>query len=102
MIERPSGRSPDELRDVRFTRGYTAHAAGSVLVEFGGTRVICTASVVDLQRDRFRMDYHVYSASRQQIAAKGGGLVVSYDYRSNTKVDLPEHWRAAIERLESR
>ena len=64
--------------------------------------VICTASVVEVQRDRFSMDYHVYSASRQQIAAKGGGLVVSYDYRSNTKVDLPEHWRAAIERLESR
>ena len=47
MIERPSGRSADELRDVRFTRGFTAHAAGSVLVEFGGTRVICTASVED-------------------------------------------------------
>ena len=61
-----------------------------------------SASVVEVQRDRFRMDYHVYSAGRQQIAAKGGGLVVSYDYRSNTKVDLPEHWRAAIERLESR
>jgi ribonuclease PH len=45
MPERPSGRAPDELRPIRFTRGYTAHAAGSVLVEFGGTRVICTASV---------------------------------------------------------
>jgi ribonuclease PH len=47
MAERPSGRRPDELRQVRFTRGFTAHAAGSVLVEFGGTRVICTASVED-------------------------------------------------------
>ncbi len=46
-INRPSGRSPDELRAVRFTRGFTDHAAGSVLVEFGGTRVICTASVED-------------------------------------------------------
>jgi ribonuclease PH len=45
MPERPSGRQPDELRTVRFTRGFTQHAAGSVLVEFGGTRVICTASV---------------------------------------------------------
>lgn len=45
MSQRPSGRQTDELRPVRFTRGFTAHAAGSVLVEFGGTRVICTASV---------------------------------------------------------
>ena len=42
---RPSGRAPDELRHVRFTRHYTKHAEGSVLVEFGDTRVICTASV---------------------------------------------------------
>ena len=42
---RPSGRAPDELRDVRFVRGYTRHAEGSVLVEFGQTRVLCTASV---------------------------------------------------------
>ena len=42
---RPSGRNPDEMRSVRFTRHYTKHAEGSVLVEFGDTRVICTASV---------------------------------------------------------
>lgn len=41
---RPSGRAPDQLRDVRLTRHYTKHAEGSVLVEFGDTRVICTAS----------------------------------------------------------
>ncbi len=45
--QRPSGRAPDELRSVRFTRRFTKHAAGSVLVEFGDTRVICTASVED-------------------------------------------------------
>ncbi|MEM7219956.1 MAG: ribonuclease PH [Pseudomonadota bacterium] len=44
-IPRPSGRAADELRAVRFTPGFTSHAAGSVLVEFGGTRVLCTASV---------------------------------------------------------
>jgi ribonuclease PH len=44
-IARPSGRAPDELREVRFTLGFTKHAAGSVLVEFGDTKVICTASV---------------------------------------------------------
>ncbi len=42
---RPSGRKPDELRPVRITRRYTKHAEGSVLVEFGDTRVVCTASV---------------------------------------------------------
>lgn len=42
---RPSGRSPDQLRRIAFTCNYTKHAEGSVLVEFGDTRVICTASV---------------------------------------------------------
>ncbi|MBP6513616.1 MAG: ribonuclease PH [Steroidobacteraceae bacterium] len=42
---RPSRRAPDELRAVRFTRHFTRHAEGSVLVEFGDTRVLCTASV---------------------------------------------------------
>ena len=42
---RPSGRTPDQLRDIRITRHYTRHAEGSVLVEFGDTKVICTASV---------------------------------------------------------
>ena len=42
---RPSGRKPDELRAVRITRQFTRHAEGSVLVEFGETRVLCTASV---------------------------------------------------------
>ncbi len=42
---RPSGRQPDELREIRITRNYTKHAEGSVLVEFGDTRVICTATV---------------------------------------------------------
>ena len=42
---RPSQRQPDQLRAVRLTRGFTCHAEGSVLVEFGATRVLCTASV---------------------------------------------------------
>ncbi len=45
MTDRPGGRAPDALRGVRFTRDFTRHAAGSVLVEFGDTRVICTASL---------------------------------------------------------
>ncbi len=42
---RPSGRQVNELREVRITRNFTKHAEGSVLVEFGDTKVICTASV---------------------------------------------------------
>ncbi|MDK9723981.1 MAG: ribonuclease PH [Sterolibacteriaceae bacterium MAG5] len=42
---RPSGRKPEELRSLRITRNYTLHAEGSVLVEFGNTKVLCTASV---------------------------------------------------------
>jgi ribonuclease PH len=42
---RPSHRKPDELRDIVLTRNYTKHAEGSVLVEFGDTRVICNATV---------------------------------------------------------
>jgi ribonuclease PH len=42
---RPSGRAPDQLRPVRFTRRFTRHAEGSVLVEFGDTRVVCTATI---------------------------------------------------------
>ncbi len=42
---RPSGRAPNEMRQVKFTRAYTKHAEGSVLVEFGDTKVICTASI---------------------------------------------------------
>ena len=48
MSARPSGRAPDELRAVRFTRQFTKHAEGSVLVEFGHTRVLCTASVEEV------------------------------------------------------
>lgn len=44
-IQRPSGRAADQLREVRITRNYTKYAEGSVLVEFGDTKVLCTASV---------------------------------------------------------
>lgn len=45
QASRPSGRRPDQMRTVGFTRRYTRHAEGSVLVEFGHTIVLCTASV---------------------------------------------------------
>ena len=47
LFSRPSGRQPNENREVTITRGYTKHAAGSVLVAFGDTKVLCTACVDD-------------------------------------------------------
>ncbi len=44
---RPSGRQHDELRAIKFTRHYTRHAEGSVLVEFGNTKVLCNATISD-------------------------------------------------------
>lgn len=44
-MKRPSGREADQMRQVTLTRHYTKHAEGSVLVEFGDTKVICTVSV---------------------------------------------------------
>jgi ribonuclease PH len=46
-MSRRDGREPDELRPITFTRDFTEFAAGSVLVEFGQTRVLCTASTED-------------------------------------------------------
>jgi ribonuclease PH len=46
-MSRQDGRRPDQLRQITITRGWLAHAEGSVLVEFGGTKVLCAASVQD-------------------------------------------------------
>jgi ribonuclease PH len=46
-MQRPSHRQPDQLRPIKITRKYTKHAEGSVLIEFGDTKVICTASVLN-------------------------------------------------------
>jgi ribonuclease PH len=65
---RPSQRRPDELRAVRITRGYTRHAEGSVLVEFGDTKVICTASVLE------RQPPHLKGTTRGWVTAEYGML----------------------------
>ena len=54
MSPRPSGRKPDQLRAIRITRRYTCHAEGSVLIESGATRVLCTASVLEKQPPHLR------------------------------------------------
>jgi ribonuclease PH len=47
MSSRPDGRRPDQLREVRITRNWLNHAEGSAVIEFGATRVLCAASVLE-------------------------------------------------------
>jgi len=74
---RPSGRKPEELRKVRITRGYTRHAEGSVLIEFGDTRVLCNASVLNQQPP------HLKGQPRGWVTAEYGMLPRS----TNTRTD---------------
>lgn len=61
--------------------------------------VVIGARAADIQQDRFTLEYAVWSASLDRIAATGDSLVVSYDYAEGHKVDLPDDWRSAIEDL---
>ncbi|MDP1717152.1 MAG: ribonuclease PH [Burkholderiales bacterium] len=74
---RPSGRRPDQLREVRITRGYTRHAEGSVLIEFGDTKVICTASVLE------RVPPHLKGRSQGWVTAEYGMLPRATDTRGD-------------------
>jgi ribonuclease PH len=74
---RPSGRKPADLRAVRIQRGFTRHAEGSVLVEFGETRVLCTASVEE------RVPPFLKDSGRGWVTAEYGMLPRS----TNTRTD---------------
>jgi len=74
---RPSGRKPEQLRPLRITRGYTRHAEGSVLIECGDTRVLCTASVLE------QVPPHLKGAARGWVTAEYGMLPRS----TNTRTD---------------
>jgi ribonuclease PH len=74
---RPSGRKPEELRPVRIQRRYTKHAEGSVLVQFGDTRVLCTASVEE------RVPPFLKESGRGWVTAEYGMLPRS----TNTRTD---------------
>src|SRR3982074_2386404 len=74
---RPSGRRADELRPVRLQRRYTKHAEGSVLVEFGDTHVLCTASVEE------RVPPFLKDSGRGWVTAEYGMLPRS----TNTRTD---------------
>jgi ribonuclease PH len=74
---RTSGRAADQLRPVRITRGYTIHAEGSVLIEFGDTRVLCTASVEE------RVPPHKRGSGEGWVTAEYGMLPRSTHTRSD-------------------
>jgi ribonuclease PH len=65
---RSDGRKSDQMRPVKITRGYTRHAEGSVLVEFGETRVLCTASVLD------KLPPHLKGLAQGWVTAEYGML----------------------------
>ena len=73
---RPSGRAADQLRRVRMQRGFTRHPEGSVLVEFGDTRVLCTASVED------RVPPFLKDSGRGWVTAEYGMLPRSTNTRT--------------------
>ena len=68
ILQRPSGRAADQLRTVRLTRNYTRHAEGSVLVECGDTKVLCTASVLE------KVPPHVRGSGAGWLTAEYGML----------------------------
>jgi ribonuclease PH len=74
---RPSGRAPDALRPLSFTRRYTKHAEGSVLVAMGDTRVLCTASVLD------RIPPHKKGSGEGWVTAEYGMLPRSTHTRTD-------------------
>jgi ribonuclease PH len=74
---RSGGRAADQLRPVRITRGYTMHAEGSVLVEFGNTKVLCTASVED------KVPPHKRGSGEGWVTAEYGMLPRSTHTRSD-------------------
>ncbi len=76
-FQRGDGRLPDQMRPVKLTRGFTIHAEGSVLVEFGATRVLCTASVEE------KVPGHKRGSGEGWVTAEYGMLPRSTHTRSD-------------------
>ena len=58
------------------------------------------ARAYDIEVDRFQTEYRIVSTAPDKTVAYGDGLIVSYDYKNNVKVDLPETWVKAISELQ--
>ncbi len=93
---RPSGRERDELREVKITRKYTKHAEGSVLVEYGDTKVLCNASVI-AGVPRF-----LKGTGRGWVTAEYGMLPRSTNERMQRDITRPAGRTMEIQRLIAR
>ena len=76
-VKRPSGRRPNQLRPVSITRSFTKHAEGSVLISFGDTKVLCTASVLE------KVPPHKKGSGEGWVTAEYGMLPRSTHTRSD-------------------
>ena len=76
-FNRTGGRAADQMRPVRITRGYTMHAEGSVLIEFGHTKVLCTASVEE------KVPFHKKGSGEGWVTAEYGMLPRATHTRSD-------------------
>ncbi len=76
-VKRPSGRSPNQLRPVSITRSFTKHAEGSVLISFGDTKLLCTASVLE------KVPPHKKGSGEGWVTAEYGMLPRSTHTRSD-------------------
>ena len=76
-ISRPSGRKPSDLRPVTISRSFTKHAEGSVLIAFGDTKVLCTASILD------KVPPHKRGSGEGWVTAEYGMLPRSTHTRSD-------------------
>jgi acyl-CoA thioester hydrolase len=63
-------------------------------------KILVGAKVTSIGEDRFMMDYGIFSARHQKVAAEGDGLIVTLNYRESKKVPIPEEWRKKILGLE--
>jgi ribonuclease PH len=95
-MPRPDGRAPDQLRPVTLTRDYLVHPEGSVLIEFGATRVICTASVED------RVPPFLKGQGVGWVTAEYGMLPRSTNTRSTRETRGPSGRSQEIQRLVGR
>src|SRR5260370_3536446 len=95
-MPRPDGRAPDQLRPVTLTRDFLLHPEGSVLVEFGATRVICTASVED------RVPPFLKGQGQGWVTAEDAMLPRSTNTRTPRDARMPSGRQHEIPRLVGR
>lgn len=92
-----------------FARSYEEEGVGAILHSTGcrfrrplfhPDVVLVGGRAVEVEEDRFTMEYRIVSESAREVAAEGAGVVVSYDYRERRTVPIPEAVREGIEALE--